>query len=201
MGSLTGSSPSPTGNGSWSVLLQPREEDVPLAALELLRVLLGVREGAELVLELCADRALDRGEPLRLEQHLQAVTHLHLADDVALGRVHRDRRGRFRKQLVDDDCGLAQADLCDPAGDRVAVPCRELAVQLDVDQLLLADLARKLVDRVADADDLRVRERRTPRASCPPAPGLPRPRSSSALPAFRRRRGRVTTRRAAGTSG
>ncbi len=49
-------------------------------------------------------------------------------------------------------------DLGDAPRDGLAVRGLELGVQLDVDPLRLADLARELVDRVADADDLRVRE-------------------------------------------
>ena len=55
--------------------------------------------------------------------------------------------------------GVLDAVLGDPAGNRLALPCLELGVQLDVDPLRLADLARELVDRVADADDLAVGER------------------------------------------
>ena len=46
----------------------------------------------------------------------------------------------------------------DPTGDRVALTGGEVGVQLEVDPLGLADLARELVDRVADADDLGLRE-------------------------------------------
>ena len=145
--------------GKLQLVLDAGEEDVALARLELLRVLLGVGQGAQLALELRPDRALDRREPLRLEQHPEAVPDLHLADDVALARVHRDRRGVRGEQLVDDRPRLAEADLGDAPRDGLAVPGVEVGVQLDVDPLLLADLAGELVDRVADADDLRVRER------------------------------------------
>ena len=130
-----------------------------LARLELLRVLLGVRESPQLARELLADRALDRGQPLLLEQHLQAVAHLKLADDVVLGRVERDRRSRLCEQLVDDPLGLAEPDRLDPLPDRMAVGALELGVQLDIDPLRLADLAApaRSID-VADADDLAVRE-------------------------------------------
>ncbi len=175
------------GEGQLDVLDDPAVEDVALAALELLRVLLRVGQRAEVVLELRPHGGLDDLEALRLEQHLEAVPHLELADDVLLARVHRDRGRLLGEELVDDLDGVLDAALGDPAGDRVALPCLELGIQLDVDPLRLADLAGKLVDRVADADDLGVRERRTPRASSPPAPGRRPPRSSSAPRASRRR--------------
>ena len=84
------------------LVLDAGEEDVALARLELLRVLLRVGQRAQLVLELRADRALDGREPLRLEQHLEAVPHLRLAHDVVLARVHRDRGRLVGEQLVDD---------------------------------------------------------------------------------------------------
>ena len=144
--------------GQLELLLDAGEKNVALARLELLRVLLGVRERAQLALELRPDGTLDRPQPLRLEQHAEPVAHLRLADDVALARVHRDRRRVGGEQLVDDPGRVAEPDLGDPPRDALSVPGVELGVQLDVDPLLLADLARELVDRVADPDDLRVRE-------------------------------------------
>ncbi len=141
------------------LVLDAGEQDVPLAGLELLRVLLRVGQRAQVVLELGANRALDGREPLGLEQHREPVPHLRLADDVLLARVHRDRGRLVGEELVDDRPRLTEADLGDPAGDGVSLPRLELGVQLDVDPLRLADLTGKLVDRVADADDLGVRER------------------------------------------
>ena len=140
------------------LVLDAGEQDVALARLQLLRVLLDVGERPQLVLELRANGALDGGEALLLEEHLEPVADLELADDVLLARVHRDRRRVLGEQLVDDRARLAEADLGDPACDRLAVPRLELGVELDVDPLRLADLAGQLVDRVADADDLGVRD-------------------------------------------
>ena len=104
----------PTGERKAELLLDPLHEDLPLAGLELLRVLLRVGQGAKLVLELLADDLLDRGEPPRLEERLQAVADLRLADDVLLARVHRDRRAALGEELLDDRAGLAEAGLGDP---------------------------------------------------------------------------------------
>ena len=112
----------------------------------------------QLARELLADRAFDRCQPLLLEQHLQAVAHLELADDVVLGRVERDRRCDLGEQLADDPLGLAEPNRLDPLPHRVAVGALELGVQLDIDPLRLADLAGQLIDDVADADDLAMSE-------------------------------------------
>src|SRR4029079_13032400 len=62
------------------------------------------------------------------------------------------------EQLVDDRARLAEADLADPRADGIAVAVGELGVQLDVDPLRLPDLARELLDRVADPGGLAVSE-------------------------------------------
>ena len=133
-------------------------EDVALAGLELLRVLLGVGQAPQVVLELRADGALDDLEALCLEQHLEPVPHLELADDVVLAGLHRDRGRLLGEQVVDDLDGVLDPVLGDAALDGLALTSGEVGVQLEVDPLGLADLARELVDRVADADDLGLRE-------------------------------------------
>ena len=91
--SLTAGSPSavgaPTGNGKLDALDDPVEEQRALGRLELLRVLLGVGQSAEIGLELLADRAVDGLEAHGLEQRVEALADLHLPGDVLLVRVHR----------------------------------------------------------------------------------------------------------------
>ena len=101
----------PTGNGSSTVSMIRSKSRLPLGRLELLRVLLGVGQRAQLGLELLADRALDGLEPERLEQRVQALAHLHLAGDVLLGRVHRQLGAQLGEDLLDRGRRLAEAVL------------------------------------------------------------------------------------------
>ena len=96
-----GASPSavagPTGNGSSTVSMIRSKSRLPLRRLELLRVLLGVGERTQVVLELLAHRrprrrraAASRGAASRLARTCSSLR------DVVLGRVHRERGRELR---------------------------------------------------------------------------------------------------------
>src|SRR5581483_521629 len=134
------------------------EEQVPLGRLQLLRVLLRVGERAELGVELLAHRALGRDHALLLEQRQQRRADLHLTRDVLVRRIHRERRRELADELLDDGARVLEADRLDPLPDRVAVLRLELLRELEVEPLRLAGLAAQVLLRLAQLDDLAVRE-------------------------------------------
>src|SRR4051812_35005619 len=136
----------------------PLEEQRPLGGLQLLRVLLRIREGAEVVAELLLHRALDGGEPLLLQDQGEARAHLRPAEDVLLGRVHRQIRAELVLELLHDAAGLAQADLGDALGDPRALALGQLRGQLAVEPLRLARLPAQILLRLAELLDLAVRD-------------------------------------------
>ena len=136
----------------------PVEEQMALRRLQLLRVLLGVGEGAQVVLELLPHRALDCCEPLLLEQGREAGADLHPAVDVLFGRVHRQVGSQLVLELLDHRCALAQALGLDALPHRVPVRALELGGQLGVEPLHLADLAAQVLLRLAELADLLVRD-------------------------------------------
>ncbi len=136
----------------------PVVEEAALAGLQVLGVLLRVGQLAQLALELLAHGALDGDETLLVEHEGEAGLDLHLPDHVVLGRVERDVRADLVHDLVDDRAGRRQALLLDSLPDRIAMGGFELGRQRRVDPLGLSDLSAQLVDRVADALDLAVRE-------------------------------------------
>ena len=97
------------------------EEEVALRGLELLRVLLGVRQLLEVGEELLPHRALDRGEPRLLEDRRERGANLRAPDDVVLGGRHRDRRRELGDELVHGGGRLAEPLLGDRGANRVAV--------------------------------------------------------------------------------
>ena len=143
--------------GQLDRLDDPVEEQRALGRLELLRVVLGVRQGAELVLELLAHRLLDDLQPLALEDQVEARADLHLADDVARG-LHRQRRSELVLDLVDGAGRLAQADGPDRVADPPAPGLGELVRHRHVEPLRLAGLLAELLLRLAELADLLVRE-------------------------------------------
>ena len=101
----------------------PLEEQLPLRRLQLLRVLLGVGQRAQVVLELLAHRPARRrsSRPCRGSAARLALT-CSSPDDVLLGRVHRERR----RELVETSSSTTAAASrrpasLDPLADRVAV--------------------------------------------------------------------------------
>src|SRR5207253_10112618 len=138
------------------VLDDPVEEERALGGPELLRVLLGLRQRAQLVLELLANRADHRVQALLLEDQAEARAYLQLPDDVRLRRLDRQRRRQLVHQLLDDRTALAEPDLVEPLPDRVAVILLQLARQLEIEPLRLADLAAQILLRLADLADLRM---------------------------------------------
>ena len=129
-----------------------------LRRAELLRVLLGVGESAQLVLELLAHGTGDGIEPAALEDGVEAGADLHLADDVLLGGVDRERRTELGDEFLDRRCGLAEALGRDAGGDALAVGGVELLRELGIEPLRLADLAAELLLHLAELPDLGVRE-------------------------------------------
>src|SRR5438132_948847 len=83
--------------------------------------------------------------PLPLEQHRERRLGLDLADDVVLGRVHRQLRCELGLELLDDRSRLAQADLLDPLPDRGCVLRLEVREDLHVEPLGLAGLLPQLL--------------------------------------------------------
>ena len=136
----------------------PLEEEVALGRLQLLRVLLGVGESSQVVLELLAHRPFDGHEALLLEQHREARAGLQLPLDVRLGRVHRRRAGDLGQELVGDGSALAKAVLLDPLPDRVPVGRLDLGGEVGIEPLRLAGLRAQILLRVTELADLGVRE-------------------------------------------
>ena len=129
-----------------------------LRGLQLLRVLLGLRESAEVVAELLADRALDSGQPLLLEHGGEAGANLHAPGDVLLGRVHRQLGGQLVLELLDDRGALAQALGLEALPDGVTLRLLELGGELLVEPLRLAHLAAEVLLRLAELADLLMRQ-------------------------------------------
>ena len=148
----------PDGERQLDGLDDPLEEQVPLRGLQLLRVLLGLGESAEVVAELLADRALDSGEPLLLEHRGEAGANLHAPGDVLLRRVHRQLGGQLVLELLDDRGALAQALRLEALPDGVALRLLELGRELLVEPLRLAHLAAQVLLRLAELADLLMRE-------------------------------------------
>ncbi len=136
----------------------PVEQKLPLRRLERLRVLLGIGERLQLVAELLPHRAFDRDGPLLLEQQRQRRLDLHLALDVVVGRLHRDRPGELGEELLDDRAGLLDAGLLDALPDGVPLVALELGDEIEVEPLRLAGLAAQVLLRLAQLHDLAVRE-------------------------------------------
>ncbi len=132
----------------------PLEEKVALGRLQLLRVLLGIGESSQVVLELLAHRTLDGHEALLLEQHREARAGLQLPLDVRLGRLHRRRAGDLGQELVGDGSALAKAVLLDPLPDRVPVGRLDLGGEVGVEPLRLAGLGAQILLRVTELADL-----------------------------------------------
>ena len=184
-----GASPStvagPTGNGSFDRLDDALEEQVPLGGLELLRVLLGLGERAQLVLELLAHRRLDRAEPLLLERSgssasgpgSRAMMSSSVESIVSAG-AQLGRRSPRRPQPASRS---PLAWIRSP----IAWPCAASSSrgELEVEPLRLARLSRGAPPAPRRACRSRPARARAPRAASPRAPRRARPRPSSA-PSF-----------------
>ena len=96
-------------------------EEVALRRAELLRVLLGVRELAEVGEELLAKRPFDGREARLLEDRCEARADLRPLRHVVLGRRHRHGRGELLDERVDDGARLADPVLGDRGANGVAV--------------------------------------------------------------------------------
>ena len=134
------------------------EEEVALRRAELLRVLLGVRQLAEVGEELLAERPLDSGQACLLEDRGEARADLRPLRHVLLGGRHRHTRRELLDEGVDDRGRLANAVHRDRGANRVAMRRFELGREIDVHPLRLADLLAKLLEGCADLADLGVRE-------------------------------------------
>ena len=134
------------------------EEQVTLRRPELLRVLLGVRELAEIREELLAERSLDRPEAGLLEDRREARANLRPLRHVLLGGVHRHGGREALDELLDDRACLLDTMLCDRRANGIAVSRVQLGGELDVHPLGLADVGAKSLERRADLPDLGMRE-------------------------------------------
>src|SRR5205814_7974198 len=128
-----------------------------LRRLQLLRVLLGLGERVQVVLELLADGGFDSRETSTLEDDREAGADLHPPDDLVLGRLHRERRAELLDDLVDGRRALSQAVGADALPDLVAVVAIELLGQLVVEPLRLPDPLAQLLLDLAELLDLLVR--------------------------------------------
>ncbi len=168
-------------------LLDPLVEEVALRRLELLRVLLGVRQLLEVGEELLPQGRFDGRQPRLLEDGGESGADLGALDDVVLGGRHRDRRRELRDELVHHGRRLAEAALGDRDANRVPVSLFELRRELDVDPLRLPDLLAQVLERLADRRGSPCVRARAPRGSSPRGSRPRPPRPSSARPSFRRR--------------
>ena len=177
------------------------EEQVALRRLELLRVLLGVGEPPQLVLELLANDRLDRDRALLLEDLRQRHANLQLAEDLRLVGVERRSADFLLDDLLDDRGRLAEALLLDALPDLVAVRGLEPLGDGRVEPLRLALLRRAARAARRRASRSRGARSRAPRGACPRAPASRRPRPWSGRPSCRRRSGRDPTPRSPAASG
>src|SRR5206468_7457301 len=133
---------------SLNALDDPLEKELALGRLELLRVLLGLGQRSQVVLELVADVALDDLEARLLEDPVQRGAHLDLTEDVLLAGVHVQLGSKLVRQLLDDRARLAQALGLDPLADPARVLRIELGGELGVEVLRLPGSGAKLLLRV-----------------------------------------------------
>jgi hypothetical protein len=134
------------------------EEQLALRRLELLRVLLRLGQGDEVVLELLADVLLDGFQPDPLLDQVEARADLDLADDVVLGRADRQLGSELAHQLLDDGACLAQPLGVDPVTEALGVLGLELLGQVGLEPLRLPRLLAELLLRLAELHDLAVGE-------------------------------------------
>ncbi len=134
------------------------EEERPLRRLELLRVLLGLGQRLEVVLELLPNGLLDGRQADLVEQHVQRQLVLELAEDVFLRRAHVERWALLIEDLLDDRAAFTQALVQDLLADPVRDALLQVGRELRVEPLGLADLLAEILLRLADLDDLGVRE-------------------------------------------
>src|SRR5579862_53290 len=134
------------------------EQQMALRGFQLLRILLGVGQCAQFRFELFPHGPLGRDHALLLEQRVERCADLHLPGDVLVGRLHREGRGELADELLDDRAGVLQAGGLDSLPDRVAVLRLEVGREVEIEPLRLADLALEILLRLAELDDLAVRE-------------------------------------------
>ena len=173
----------PTGNGSSTVLDDPVEEQVALRRLELLRVLLGVGQRAQVGARTARGPGprRPRGAAFSRIAARLARTCARVVD-VLLGRVHRQLGGRARRRARRRPLPASRRPCSAIArANRVAVRSLELGRELDVDPLRLAGLARE-APRCASQIllDLGVRELERLEHRRPRGSRRRRPRPSSA---------------------
>ena len=140
--------------GQLGLLDDAVEEKLALGRAQLLRILLGVGESAQVGAELLAYRPLDGRQLLLLAKGVEAVAHLQAADDVGLGRLHRQRRRQLGADLLDESGRFAQTGLGDAGAEALGVRLLQLGGQLGVEPLGLTDAAAQLFLRLAEFLDL-----------------------------------------------
>src|SRR4029453_15864207 len=136
----------------------PVEEQLTLGRAQLLRILLGLGQLAERVLELVPDRLIDSGHALAIEDLVEALLVLDSFDDVVLARGHLDRRGLLREDLLHGRGSLAEPDLLDGLANAAGEALLEVGGDVGLEPFGLADLLAKLLLPLADRDDLGVRQ-------------------------------------------
>ncbi len=157
--SVPGSEPSGApGKRQLDGVDDPVVEQVLLRGLELLGVLLGLAERAQIGLELGANRCLDGRRALLLEDRREGHPRLELADHVFLGRAHRQLARLPGEDLVDDGGAVMDALLRDRRGDLLAVGRVEPLGDRPVEPLRLAGAGAELLLGLAELDDLGVSE-------------------------------------------
>jgi hypothetical protein len=151
------------------LLEDPVQQELALRRLELLRVLLGVRELAQAV-ENCSRSGSSTAESRafsRIAAKLGESARFVMSSSVeASTRTARGSRraARRRPRLLDAVLGDRRANV-------VAMCGVELGREVDVDPLRLADLLAEALQRRADLADLGVRQLERLEDRSPPAPG------------------------------
>ena len=168
----TGASPSaaggPTGNGSSTRLDDAVEEQLPLRRLELLRVLLGLGERAQVVLELLPHRCFDRLQADRLAGRRRGSSGPGSAGGCPpRSSPSSDLGGQSSPSSSSTTAPrLAQAVRLDVLADaRRRCGSLSSAVTLGVEPLRLAGLLAELLLRLAELDDLPRARSRAPASS------------------------------------
>jgi hypothetical protein len=135
------------------------DQQLALGGAQLLGILLGVGESSQLVAELLLYRLLNGRQLLALENRVQAGAHLCAPHDVFLAGLHRQLRRQLDSDLFDERGRLARAELRDLRAKASSLRLLELAGQLEVEPLRLADATPQLFLCVTELSDLLVRER------------------------------------------
>ena len=170
----------------------PLVEQVLLRRLELLRVLLGLGQRAQVVLELLADRALDDRASASSRAPGRATCRTWSSRTMSFSVDSIESRPASRSRISP----VIAAPSCRPCwrrcvDDLLAVAVVDLLGHVGVEPLRLAGLVRGAAPAPRRASRSPAGRGRAPRAARPRGPGPRRPRPSSGRPSCRRRSGRA----------